>query len=391
MRINVQPEGWAIIDQTVKMSLGAGINSVSVACPREVDESSVLFDIIDEAEGVDILSHEFVYGPPRGTSDLLSRLVGREVICRLESGQTLSGKLLWSTPITMETSDGVVIAPEGTIVMKNGGEAQEILKADPHIEMTVRSEYPSEIRCKLSYQAVGFNWSSTQVCLLNEVDQTVDFHCWLGLSNSSGMDFRDVEISVVADSAGPQQISYRVGQKLDRWLDGSNLRVNLISATSCGASVVYTVPPKKEELWQTLAVINSEGNGLGFPFPPSDFVLLMRKTDGATNYLSHGNISAMYPNSILYYDFSRMLNAASINRTETETGMVTLGVQSISESPMQVMAREELRGDEILLNATKPPVINGPTSLAFPLTLIPRGKDGVNYYLRADDKIQPIQ
>jgi hypothetical protein len=388
MRITIQPEGWAIIDQTVKMSLGMGINTVSIACPRSVDESSVLIEMIEAAEGVDVLSHEFIYGPPEGREDLYERLVGREVNFRLESGLTTSGKLLWSNPVTLQTPEGVLVAPKGDLLMREE-DPDEILRTQPHLELIVQSTFPSDIICRISYAAFGFRWSSTQVCLLSESDQAVDFHCWLGLSNHSGMSFRNAEVSVVADSAGPQQISYRLGQKLDLWRDGSNLRVNLISAEGCGSSVLMTVPPRKEELWQTVVVPNSESNGLGLPFPPSDFVLLMRKPDGSTNYLSHGEIPAMYPNAMLHYDFARMLNTVMVSRTQSDTGTVTLGLQSLVDGPIQVFAREELRGNEIILNASKPPTVNGPTSLVFPMYLMPRSRDGVNYYLRSEDTPPP--
>lgn len=155
-------------------------------------------------EGIDVVEQNFDY-------DLLSP----DSLMRKAEGQTIT--LLRTNQATgAETRDTAkVLAVNGGVVLETGGHVEILrddglpvrvifdrippnLRARPTLSVTVEAAKAGLQPVTLSYLTSGLGWKADYVGLFDEARGRMDLQGWVTLTNSTGTEFRDAQLTLAA-------------------------------------------------------------------------------------------------------------------------------------------------------------------------------------------------
>ncbi|MFZ1612748.1 MAG: hypothetical protein WAT51_01170, partial [Holophaga sp.] len=101
----------------------------------------------------------------------------------------------------IHTTEGYEPFPEDRVILR---EAPLGLRSTPTLLASVESSQPANCPVDITYMAEGFTWQTNYVASLSKSGNFIDLDAWVTLSNSSGTNFRDASLQLLAGE--PNQV-----------------------------------------------------------------------------------------------------------------------------------------------------------------------------------------
>lgn len=132
---------------------------------------------------------------------LLEKYVGRKVTLVRTSGKDAQEQRLQAR--VLSTSGGVVLQVEDHIETGIDGrlifpDVPENLRDKPTLTMEVASNAAGKRDVQLTYLSSGISWRADYVAELNTTEDSIDLKGWVTLTNSSGTDYRNARLQLIA-------------------------------------------------------------------------------------------------------------------------------------------------------------------------------------------------
>jgi hypothetical protein len=194
--------GLAMITETRSLELPAGASHIEF---RSVADSIVPQTAKLESLPGQIIESNFDYNV-LAPGNLLAHSIGKSV--RLVRTDFRSGKLTEQTAILRSAPNGVVVEVDGKIEPLNcGGLIERLifddnttLVAKPTLSVNVTVRPTGRYTLRLSYLAVGMNWSADYVATIRPDSKSLDLTAWITLANRLNTSFANAPVHVVAGS-----------------------------------------------------------------------------------------------------------------------------------------------------------------------------------------------
>jgi hypothetical protein len=272
---------------------------------------------------------------------LLDKYVGKKVTLVLRSYENQNERLTPTEAILLANNNGAVWQIGDQIIINPSNIAEirfpqlpENLIAKPTLVWRLANERPATQSVEASYLTGGITWRSDYVVLVNSDDTRADVTGWVTIDNTSGADYRNAELKLVAGDVhrAPDRQAYerKMAQELaaraareDNFKEGSffeyhlytlqrrttiknaqTKQINLLDAKGIGANkqfIIYGQPyyyrgynnpgePIKEKIGVYIEFINSEKNGLGQPLPAGIIRLYKADSAGGQQFIGEDRI-----------------------------------------------------------------------------------------------------
>lgn len=166
--------------------------------PHTLIPDSVVFRT--SSETFRILEQEFLPAQRVHSAELLRSFIGQEVevtVARALVPKTYRGTLL-------STEDGIVLQePTGRIqILKDYSEIALGKLPDyrpaPELRWHAHSGSEGVVRGRLSYLVEGLSWSAHYTAILNETEDQLRLSSWVTVSNQSGRDYENAQVTLIA-------------------------------------------------------------------------------------------------------------------------------------------------------------------------------------------------
>jgi hypothetical protein len=207
LRLTVYARGSALVEEARRLKLPAAGSLTWRDVPKTLNATSLQ---LTGPSGLRVLEERFRYDPP--THERLLKAARGEKVVLVETIEETGQE---------RRTEAVVVASEGQPVFKIGDEIHlghpgrvvlprlpAGLALEPEIVWAVEAA-PGEARLTARYLAGGLSWSADYVLLINEADLRGTLSGAFTLSNSSGTDFTNARLQLVAGEvrreAAPRQ------------------------------------------------------------------------------------------------------------------------------------------------------------------------------------------
>jgi hypothetical protein len=202
-------KGYAVVEGAYPVCLTKGTSTFQIeGLPTAYQPRSLRIDPF-------VGPGEVVVGPRRYRASNLTRDTLRELFLNKKVTvryQTAKGE---------KTASGKYLGLDGNTVFLSGkkGALKEIpnfiafeynqlpdgVSNTPALEVTVTAEEKGDYEVNIAFKADGFNWDADYTLLYDEQNGIVDWEAEIHVSNQSGANFKDAEISVVAGDTNQQK------------------------------------------------------------------------------------------------------------------------------------------------------------------------------------------
>ena len=196
VRLTVYSDGSALVTDERPLTLEAG--SQVARWPRVAATTDIRGALL-EVPGATTVRQRFRYDPVE-REKLLARYHGKEVqLFSPEASQTITATL-YVTPSgpLYKVDDKVYVDPPGKLILPGLADAA----LEPTLEFMVMSPAPWSGRATASYVAGNMDWSSEYTLVTDEKQAKGRFAHWAALTNKSGAQFVDADLTLVAAGAG---------------------------------------------------------------------------------------------------------------------------------------------------------------------------------------------
>jgi hypothetical protein len=196
-----EPRGLALVTEERTIDLPAGRSKISF---RGVAEGIVPETARIDGLPADVVEYNFDYDL-LSPGSLIARSVGR-IVTLIRTDQK-SGKETAAPAVIRSGPDGVVLETEGKLEPFHcGGPAERLvfdrippgLTDTPTLTLIARAREAGRYKVRLSYLAIGFDWSADYVARVAPDGRSLDLTGWITLVNRSGTTFAEAPTSVVA-------------------------------------------------------------------------------------------------------------------------------------------------------------------------------------------------
>lgn len=192
--------GIGMITETRVLDLPAGVSTVKfLGVAATIVPQSAKF----ESMPGQIVETNFDYSLI-APGELLARSIDKPVtLVRTEK----TGKVVEQKAIVRSGPDGVVLEIDGKLEALHCGGLRERIVFDrvppeltdkPTLLATVRTSQSGSYRVRLSYLALGFNWSADYVARVKPNGKTLDLSGWITLANRQTTSFINAPVQVIA-------------------------------------------------------------------------------------------------------------------------------------------------------------------------------------------------
>lgn len=224
--LTIYNENFAVVRQTVPLDLKAGANAVKFAdATAEVEPDSVI--LRDPAGKMQFKIIEQNYrNDPIDQSLLLSLFEGKTINFAVKEANkpdhVVQGKIIRSGHTKGGGGKGdlePIIEVNGELQFSLPGEPRFPALADgtilkPTLTWKINSPDPVKFDAELSYITQGFTWKASYNLVAPEKGDTVELVGWITMENTSGKEFTDAKIKLLAGTVKtfePPQIPQNVG------------------------------------------------------------------------------------------------------------------------------------------------------------------------------------
>lgn len=348
----------------------------------------------------DILTHQ----------TLLRRALGKQV------------KLVRTNPATgLETSEmATVLSVSGGLILDVGGrietnppgrivfdEVPDDLHSTPTLSLELSEPVSKPTSASLTYLSNGMSWDGVYTMVLNQAHTSAELDGWAKVNNSTGMDFNDVQVSLVAgdvrrvmapvrgkmmmraestmmsaatadapepvaqelsafhiyDIAGKATLRDKESRQL-RLLSGTEIKISRVLEFQNSAVVFGPVRHNADAqaARQRVRFTNSDKNGLGKPLPAGLVRAYMRDGDGSLRFVGEDRIGNAPNGEELSLDLGRAFDV-KMSRKQTEFKRIgdrsseaafDLEIRNGGKREAVVVVVENIPGDWKLMSSNVP-------------------------------------
>jgi hypothetical protein len=213
----------------------------------------------------------------------LSQFLGRKLTLLRQIGDTekpVTGTLLRTNPLLLDTPDGVLLNPEGIWVLPKDGIPNSTNPTGTFLEWPVETPQAGDYNPELLYATTGLNWSASYSARLNQTQDRLAFRGWLSIANSTG-------------AAYPGTRLHLADKENVRWDWPAPVTINREGATLLLADAEVPVERRliytNQQFGQPINIAypnrsvsfqNSAANGLGTYLPLGPITLWSQDEDG---------------------------------------------------------------------------------------------------------------
>lgn len=196
----------ALVRDVRTLSVAQGRSLLSFTdIPSRIDATSVSLKSLTEEGSIRILEQNYEYDMV-SADQLLRRYLGQRIDVCTADGTEHSGYLI-SAP---GSGDSLILAEEpwgGAITAIQRGEIRVIkypqipagLVMKPTLVWSLENtSAESEHEMEVSYLTRGLSWSADYILTLSDDDRYADLTGWVTITNTSGVEFEDAELKLVA-------------------------------------------------------------------------------------------------------------------------------------------------------------------------------------------------
>lgn len=335
---------FAQVREMRKVDLSAGRNRIGVqGISKSLDQNSVIFSWPSRKDAT-VLSSTYDLGT-NDSGHLLQRFLGHEVelVYRSQDGQPgerTSGILEVADPgnIVVRADGKYIVNPNATIEAP----ADQGIVTIPQLSAEVESKSGGATEMAVSYMTPGLSWNADYTVTLAPDKPTLGLECWATVTNRTGTDFPNAQISFVAGSPNRAVRERQVdGYAFERDAAKSNLvegyagrnqvaapqalgelyaypykssatikqdqmnRVRMMGSDAVSVKKVYSValpsvyrdyaefggnPDQRIAATMGINFSNSKGSGLGLPLPAGAIRVYEPDATGASRYIGAASI-----------------------------------------------------------------------------------------------------
>jgi hypothetical protein len=205
LSVTIYNSGQSLVEDIRTENLTAGRQRIEFkdVSPQIRSETVTL-----SAPGISIIEQNFDYDL-LSPQTLMEKAVGETVtIVRTNPG---NGQQTTERAKVLAVNNGVVlqIGDRIEILREDGVPTRVIfdkappgLRARPTLSVMVDAAQGGPRPAKLTYLTNGLGWNADYVALFDEKNGKIDVQGWVTLSNSTGVDFADAEVQLVAGNTG---------------------------------------------------------------------------------------------------------------------------------------------------------------------------------------------
>jgi hypothetical protein len=193
---------FAMVRENRKVDLAAGRGRIGVqAVSKSLDQNSVIFSWPKNPDAK-VVSSTYDLGMSN-SGHLLSRFLGKEVEIVYHGLDGRAGERIKGT---------LEVAEEGNVVIKSNGKyivnpnatieapTNSGIVTIPQLSAEVESKTGGETDLALAYMTEGLSWNADYTATLTPDSENMGLECWATVTNKTGTDFPDAQISFVAGS-----------------------------------------------------------------------------------------------------------------------------------------------------------------------------------------------
>lgn len=287
-----------LVEEEYTLNALKGEQSYSIApVPHTLIPDSVVFRTPNET--FRIVEQEFLPAQHAQSAELLRRSIGQEIevtVARALVPKTYRGILL-------SIEDGIVLQePTGRVqILKDYSEIALTKLPDyrstPVLRWRAQSETDGVVTGRLSYLVDGLSWSAHYTAILNEAEDQLNLSSWVVVSNQSGRDYPNAQLTLIAGElrrVTPPQPVIPMAQRLEAKAaeapvetkptfeyheyrlprpttlqDQQRVQLSFLEASAVKASkhYVYEAARSPEQVRVELRSVNDEAHGLGVALP----------------------------------------------------------------------------------------------------------------------------
>lgn len=357
---------------------------------------------------------------------LLARSVGQEVtlIWKDAPGEQ-RGRVLSAGAVPVFLIDGKVVAGMPERVLFDS--LPDGMRAQPAYVAHVVADKAGRREVDLTYQASGLSWSADYTAEL--AHDTLSLAAWASLANSSGTDFADARIQVLAGSlnrvsetpkmlrnarmemmaagapmndagreaAGPYHV-YTLPDPVTL-RDGARRQVALMAPASLNVERVSVLDPMPVHAWRDRWVEPDVRhptrqlrfkNSLGKPLPAGIVRVSQRGKDGATLLLGEDRLSATPDGAAARITLGEEFDVTA-RRVQTDFQRVSpevneaaweLRLSNGGDKPARILVREAFSGDWLVVEESEKHVKDSAFSAAWSVQVPAKGEAVLKYRVR---------
>ena len=205
LSVTIYNSGQSLVEDIRTENLTAGRQRIEFkdVSPQIRSETVTL-----SASGISIIEQNFDYDL-LSPQTLMEKAVGETVtIVRTNPG---NGQQTTERAKVLAVNNGVVLQIGDRIeILREDGvptrvifdKAPPNLRARPTLSVTVDAAQAGPRPAKLTYLTNGMGWNADYVALFDEKNSKIDVQGWVTLSNTTGVDFTNAEVQLVAGNTG---------------------------------------------------------------------------------------------------------------------------------------------------------------------------------------------
>jgi hypothetical protein len=328
--ITVYNDGTGLVKDTREIAMPEGqFNLRFMDVASSMDPTSVHFVSLTDPNAIGVLEQNYEYDLV-STQALYEAYVDKPVMVRTADNQTLEGILLSASDgLIIRTGSGVVIITNPAEV--SFGELPEGLITRPTLRWSLTNNGPSPQQVEMSYLTSGLGWSANYVAVVGANDDKLDLSGWVTINNTSGADYYDAVLKLVAGQVNKVQPpmpppmatnGYALGaaapvpqfveesffeyhlytldqpatvlnnqQKQLSLLERGGVRATKVLVFNQGYGSFYEGSTAQGQIQVKLKFMNSEENGLGIPLPAGTVRVYKQDSSGSLQFIGEDSIN----------------------------------------------------------------------------------------------------
>ncbi len=297
------------------------------------------------------------------------------------------------------------------------------LRAGPAFTADVVNGAPGRHDLDLAYMTGGLGWQADYIAEILPGSDRVVLSAWATLSDTTGLDFPQAHVAVVAGRPNRSDLRRAVGlagtggptpEPLGPYQmftlpepvslrDGTDTQAVLMPPTSVKVERELVLEPLPPHAWRTragepvrqtplvlLRLDNSAAAGLGRLLPAGIVRLYQRTSDGTLTYLGEDRMPATPERASARFAIGRA-SVVTARRSQTDFQHVSADVSEAAyevtlsnagDRPVTVTVREAFGGDWLVLEESQPHHRDDALSASWPVRVPAKGEVTLKYRVR---------
>jgi len=248
LSLTIYQNGLGFVRDLREASLKKGLNSVAF---EDVSSQLIADSLLISGSGFRINERRFSFDVlnPRV---LLEKSIGKEVAFLRMNPVTGKDELIKAK--ILSTQGQVIIERDGHIEVGQPGRLvlnslPDGLRARPALLANLETKAAIKTDLALAYLTNGLNWNTSYSAELNDAGTSMTLHSWANLTNTSNLDYKNVELSLAAGSVNrrsspkPQMMMMSKGAPRAMSMDmGGAVESMAAPAQALGGIHLYALP-----------------------------------------------------------------------------------------------------------------------------------------------------